>query len=92
LETGEAYKGKCWCEGPILPAAALNRLLAELPEPRCLCRTCLEKIAGDPEIAWETLAAQAPDSAGDSLPGDTYLEGVNLVFPIDSIRPISLGD
>jgi hypothetical protein len=80
LETGEAYQGRCWCEGPILSASTLNRLLADLPEPRCLCRSCLEKIAADPEIAWETLIAQRCSRAGELLPGDTYFEGAAMVF------------
>lgn len=80
LETGEAYKGPCWCETPILPAVALNRLLAELPEPRCLCRSCLEKIAHDPEIAWDALATESRVPVNDLLPGDTYKEGEALVF------------
>ena len=70
LETGEAYKGPCWCEGPVLSASALNRLMAELPEQRCLCRACLEKFASDPEIAWETFIAQRRAESAGLLPDD----------------------
>ncbi len=33
LETGEPYKGSCWCERPTLSGAAVRLLLADLPEP-----------------------------------------------------------
>lgn len=59
LETGEPYKGPCWCEHPTLPGTALNRLLADLPEPRCLCPSCLEGIASDSEITWDELVTRS---------------------------------
>lgn len=81
LETGEPYKGPCWCEAPTLSAAAVRRLLSELPEPRCLCRTCLESIAANPEITWDELASRGlgvePPPPGA---GDFYLEGTTVVF------------
>ncbi len=80
LETGEGYKGPCWCEGPVLAATALARLLSDLPEPRCLCRGCLERIARDPEIPWEVLASERRTPASELLPGDSYLEGDTIVF------------
>ena len=55
-ETGEAYKGPCWCEGLTLSAATLRRLNNDLPEPRCLCPACLQAIAANPEITKEELA------------------------------------
>jgi hypothetical protein len=72
LESGEAYKGPCWCERPILSVAGLHRLLEELPGPRCLCQRCLETIAGEPDISWEELAlrsSRAPPS-GNLADGD----------------------
>jgi hypothetical protein len=86
LETGEGYKGRCWCEGPILSATALNRLLGELPEPRCLCRGCLEMIAGEPEISWEALVARRRPAVGELLPGDSYYEGSAMVFTEQYLR------
>ena len=82
LETGEAYKGPCWCEQPILSAGTLNRLLDDLPESRCLCRDCLEAIARDPEITWDMLVARSRASANALSPidGDTYREGAHVVF------------
>jgi hypothetical protein len=56
LETGEAYKGPCWCEKPALPASALHRLMGEVADPRCLCQRCLERIEADPAVTWEQLA------------------------------------
>ena len=58
METGEAYKGLCWCERLTLSAAALRRLTEELSEARCLCVDCLEALAAEPEISWNTLAAR----------------------------------
>ena len=82
LETGEAYKGPCWCERPIIAKAALVRLLADLPEVRCLCSSCLEGIAENPEITWTELAARGrelpPTPALDA--GDYYREGETIVF------------
>lgn len=60
LETGGAFKGPCWCEALEVSAEALERLLGDLPESRCLCRDCLAAIAATPEIPWEELAAKAP--------------------------------
>ena len=82
METGEPYKGPCWCFGPTLSGAALHRILADLPEPRCLCQHCLEAIAANPGIAWDELAARrqpvTPPPA--LLEGDTYQEGAAIVF------------
>ncbi len=81
LETGEAYKGPCWCERPTLPAAAFRRLTADLPEPRCLCPTCLETLAHQPEVTWEELAAPAPrPPVLVPQEGDSYLENGCIVF------------
>jgi hypothetical protein len=79
LETGEAYKGPCWCERPILDAAALRRLHDELPEPRCLCPRCLETIASHPDVTWDELVARS----SQPLPpqeGDSYMEDGCVVF------------
>ena len=59
METGEAYKGPCWCERPTLSSAALRRIVSDLPEPRCLCPSCLEAIAENPEITWDDLLARS---------------------------------
>ena len=81
LETGEAYKGPCWCERPTLSGAALRRLLADLPEPRCLCETCLQSIADDPDITWDALVARRQTLAPPApIEGDFYLEGSAIVF------------
>ena len=56
LESGEAFKGPCWCEELVLPAAAARRISDEFAEPRCLCRACLEAIAANPDITVEELA------------------------------------
>lgn len=82
LETGEAYKGPCWCEGPTLSSAALQRLLGELPEPRCLCQNCLEGLAANPRATREALAVRgrSPASGTALLDGDTYQEGEAIVF------------
>jgi len=84
LETGESYKGPCWCEGPTLSSAALNRLLADAPEQRCLCRSCLTAIAANSEITWDELVALSnPDRVAIPQPlreDDYYMEGENLVF------------
>jgi len=42
----------------VLSAAALRRIVGELPEPRCLCPQCLEAIAANPEITREELLRQ----------------------------------
>jgi hypothetical protein len=82
LETGESYKGPCWCEQPTLSAAAVRRLLSDLPEQRCLCRACLEGIAANPEITWSELVEQSRQAAAAQRPrdGDFYMEGGNVVF------------
>ena len=84
LETGEAYKGPCWCERPTLSVAAVRRLIADLPEPRCLCPACLEGIAANPEITWEELTARRRPGEAQTQPtpgaGDFYLEGATVVF------------
>src|SRR5688500_4461452 len=82
LETGEAYKGPCWCERPIVAKAALIRLLAELPEARCLCPSCLESIAENPEATWEELITRSRGvlAAPGLDAGDYYREGETLVF------------
>jgi len=85
METGEAYKGPCWCEKPTLSGAAIRRLTADLPEPRCLCPTCLEAIAENPEITIEELAADGMETASSLSPpplrdGDFYYEGSAMVF------------
>ena len=56
METGEAYKGPCWCERITLPDAAQRRLTDEIAEPRCLCPRCLEALAANPGISWSDLA------------------------------------
>lgn len=81
LETGEAYKGSCWCERPTLSSAALHRLLEDLPEPRCLCQRCLEAIAANEEITWEELVAGSrPTLPPPSTDGNSYLEDGGVVF------------
>ena len=50
METGEGFKGPCWCAQLTVSAAALERLLGHVAERRCLCRTCLERIAADGDI------------------------------------------
>ena len=82
LETGEAYKGPCWCERPTLSGAAMRRLLADLPEPRCLCESCLQGIADDSEITWDELVARSRQARVPPIPieGDFYLEGSAVVF------------
>lgn len=82
METGEPYKGPCWCERTTLSAVALHPLLAELPEPRCLCQDCLEAIAADPEITWDELVTRSHQSTARLvvLDGDTYREGDAVVF------------
>lgn len=81
LETGEAYKGRCWCEHLTLPTGAVRRLQAELPDPRCLCRTCLESIAANPEITWEELARRRQDTTPPPISaGDCYMEGSAMIF------------
>jgi hypothetical protein len=57
METGEAFKGPCWCAQLGVSAAALERLLGHVAERRCLCRSCLERIAADPAITLEMLRA-----------------------------------
>lgn len=82
LDTGEPCKGPCWCERPTLSGAAMRRLLSDLPEPRCLCESCLESIATDPEITWEQLAARSSQAREQFIPmeGDFYCEGATIVF------------
>jgi len=86
LETGEGYKGPCWCERPTVSAAALRRLLGELAAPRCLCAGCLESIAADPEITREALESRrrcnmpSPNSSPTPVEGDCYWEVANMVF------------
>lgn len=48
LESGEAFKGPCWCEQIELPPAALQRLETEIAAERCLCETCLRGFAEAP--------------------------------------------
>jgi len=82
LETGEPYKGACWCERPTLSGAAMRRLLIDLPEPRCLCASCLEGIAANPEITWDELVLRSRQSRPPLtlVAGDFYEEGPALVF------------
>jgi hypothetical protein len=82
IETGEPYKGPCWCERPVLLSSSLQRLLVDLPEPRCLCPDCLEAIATNPEVTWDELAArgQTPASPPVETSGDFYMEGECVVF------------
>jgi hypothetical protein len=81
LESGEAYKGPCWCEQVVLPNSTLRRILAELPDQRCLCRGCLETIAAHPDIQWEELVAKVrPVAQFPPSPGDFYMEGEAVVF------------
>jgi hypothetical protein len=54
-ESGESYRGPCWCESLTLSAAALRRITADLPDARCLCPTCLQAIAQNPDITREEL-------------------------------------
>jgi hypothetical protein len=44
MESGEGFKGRCWCERVAVSAEALERLGAKMLAPRCLCRGCLEKL------------------------------------------------
>jgi hypothetical protein len=81
LETGEAYKGACWCERPTLCVAAMRRLRADLPEPRCLCPSCLETIAADPEVTWEELVVRSRATQFSPLrDGDFYSEAGRIVL------------
>ena len=82
METGEFYKGPCWCFRPTLSGAALRRLLADLSEPCCLCQSCLEAITADPGITWDELVvrSQPPTPPLTILDGDTYQEEDVLVF------------
>lgn len=84
IETGEPYKGPCWCEGPTLSSAALHRLLSDAPEQRCVCRSCLEAIAANPEITWDELVAHSNPArhlAPQVLQEDEfYREGDAIVF------------
>jgi len=77
LETGEPYKGPCWCERPVLLNSSLLRLLADLPEPRCLCPDCLDAIARDPDVTWDKLAARNSSAPRE---GEFYMEGEGVVF------------
>jgi|GEM_PF-5713001 len=56
LETGEAFKGACWCEDLVLSSSSARRIADEFAEPRCLCRRCLEAIAARPDITTAELA------------------------------------
>lgn len=78
LETGEAFKGACWCEAPQISEAAMRRMRDTLPEGRCLCAACLTAIAADPEVKWSTLAARAKNPVPG--PGDSYKENGYVVF------------
>lgn len=60
LESGEAFKGPCWCEELVLSAAASRRISDEFVESRCLCRACLEAIAANPEITIAELVMRRP--------------------------------
>jgi len=84
LETGEAYKGPCWCERPVLLQRSLERLMENLPESRCLCPACLEAIAADPDVSWDELvernSPRVPEPPAPLQEGDFYLEGANMVF------------
>jgi hypothetical protein len=81
LETGEAYKGPCWCEWPVLTTATLQRLLEDLAEPRCLCRRCLEFLAAHPEATWEDLVPdRTPPYSPIPKDGESYLEDGCTVF------------
>ncbi|MGC3990934.1 MAG: cysteine-rich CWC family protein [Chthoniobacteraceae bacterium] len=84
METGEAYKGPCWCEKPTLSGAAVRRLTADLPEPRCLCPDCLEAIATDSEITREELVERGREKIAFQpaalIDGDFYYEGPAMVF------------
>ena len=44
MESGEGFKGRCWCDRMALSAATLQRLEAAMLAPRCLCRACLERM------------------------------------------------
>jgi hypothetical protein len=81
LESGVSYKGPCWCERPVLLNSSLLRLLADLPEPRCLCPACLEALAHDPDVTWDELAAR--NTPAPPLPpreDEFYMEGECVVF------------
>jgi hypothetical protein len=56
MESGEAFKGQCWCAHLELSPEAHQRLADEVHVPRCLCRACLESLAANPAITWEELA------------------------------------
>lgn len=58
METGEAYKGACWCAAPQISDAAMRRMRDTLPEGRCVCFACLSAIAAEPDVAWSALAAR----------------------------------
>jgi hypothetical protein len=45
LESGEAYKGACWCESVELSPMALQRIESEVTAERCLCQGCLRHFA-----------------------------------------------
>jgi len=86
LESGEAYKGPCWCERLTISTATLRRLLGELAAPQCLCAGCLKSIAADPEITREALESRrrfntpSPNSCLAPTEGDFYWEGTSMVF------------
>jgi hypothetical protein len=43
-ESGEPYRGPCWCEEIPVPVRRLRLLADQSLEPRCLCHTCLSKL------------------------------------------------
>jgi hypothetical protein len=45
LETGEAYKGACWCQSVELSPDARRRIEQEVAAERCLCEACLRRFA-----------------------------------------------
>lgn len=57
MESGEAYKGACWCEKLMLSAATIRRLSDELPEDRCLCSNCLGVLGANPNFTLSELIA-----------------------------------
>lgn len=80
LESGEAYKGACWCEAPQISDAAMRRMRDTLPEGRCLCFDCLSAIAADEGIPWSVLAARSKAALPVPGEGDSYVENGCVVF------------